>query len=63
MTKSFLEFKVEVVCQILSSANITFAAPQLFDYRKGHHFPSGIPPTERKGKPQKRCAIFYSKKI
>ena len=47
--KRFLEFKVEVVCQMLSSTNITIAAPQLFDRHKGHHFPSEIPPTEKKG--------------
>ena len=46
---------------MLSSTNITIAAPQLFDRHKGHHFPSEIPPTEKKVRPQKRCVVCYSK--
>ena len=57
--KKFLEFKVEVIRQTLSSTNITMAAPRL----KGHHFSSEIPPTEKKVKPQKSCVVCYSKKI
>ena len=36
--EKFLEFKVEVVHQMLSSNNITIAAPQFFDGLKGRHF-------------------------
>ena len=61
--KEFLEFKVEVVRQMLSSSNITIAPPQLFDRLKGRHFPSEIPPTEKKAKSQKRCVVCYSKEI
>ena len=61
--KKFLEFKVELVRQMLSSTNITIAAPQLFDCLKGCHFPSEILPTEKKVKPQKRCVVCYSKEI
>ena len=61
--KKFLEFQVEVVCQMLSYTNITIAAPQLFDRLKGRRFPSEIPPTEKKVKPQKRCVVWYSKEI
>ena len=61
--KTFLEFKVEVVCQMLGSANITIAVPHLFDSLKGCHFPSEIPPTEKKVKLQKRCVVCYSKEI
>ena len=63
MAKKFLEFKVEVVRQMLSSTNITIAAPQLFDRLKGRHFPSEIPPKEKKVKPQKRCVVCYSNEI
>ena len=61
--KKFLEFKVEVVCQMLSSTNITIAAPQLFDRLKGRNFSSKILPTEKKVKSQKRCVVCYSKEI
>lgn len=48
---------------MLSSTNITIAAPQLFDCLKGRHFPSEIPPTEKQVKPQKCCVVCYSKEI
>ena len=61
--KKFLEFKVEVIRQILSSTNITIAAPQLFNRLKGRHFTSKIPPAEKKVKPRKGCVVCYSKEI
>ena len=48
---------------MLSSTNITIAAPQLFDHLKGCHFPSEIPPTEKQVKPQKCFVVCYSKEI
>ena len=58
-----MENKVEVVQQLLSSINANVTAGWMFHRLWGRHFLSEIPATEKKQKPQKRCASCYSRNI
>ena len=55
----FMQFKLEVVCQILQDVSVPPDPRAQFDRLKGHHFPTLIPGTQNKEKPQKRCIVCY----
>ena len=59
----FMQFKLEVVDQMLQDASVPPDSRAEFDHLKGRHFPTLIPATQNKEKPQKWCIVYYKNKV
>ena len=59
----FIKIIEYAVLQRVSSTDTNVTPDQMFERLRGRHFPSKIPATEKKLKPQKRCVVCFSKGI
>ena len=58
-----MQFKLEVDRQILQDVSVPPDPRAEFDCLKGRHFPTLIPATQNKEKPQKRCIVCYKNNV
>ena len=59
--KRYLQFKMDVIREMIRRTKKEINTTTSFDRLKGRHFPALIPPTENKEKPQKRCVVCKKK--
>ena len=59
----FMQFKLEVVRQMLQDVSVPPDPRAEFDRLKCRHCPTLIPATQNKEKPQKRCIVCYKNNV
>ena len=60
---AFMEFKLEIIHNMLVDAGSHLEPSSEFDRLRSHHFAEVIPATEKREKPQKKCLVCRKWKV